>query len=523
MSKILISVLNMSLMGSYVILFVILARQVLRKAPKIISYALWSVVAFRLMIPFSFESVLSIFPQDINPAPIPHDIVYQQSPQINTGLETIDTFVNQSLPAETVGASINPLQVYMEIGAYIWILGILALLIYSVFSVSKLKTQLKDSDLIEEDVYQAKNLKTPFVLGLIRPRIYLPMGLNNEEKGYILLHEQIHIRRKDHLIKILAFFILSIHWFNPLVWLAFTLMTIDMELSCDEKVLKEIGRDIKKPYANSLLALATGRHIFNGSPLAFGEGNIRRRIEKVLNYRKPRFWIISLALIGTIALGFSLLGNPIRAHEEGNNHVKTPYEEADGIEKLVEDKLEKILSSPKESSDPQDYINAHASEYEDILKHGEDALNYLLGQFGKGNIEGIRGQIMVSLAKELLGERNNVTDNSLSPQDWYQALEIRQEVSISDFSYEGSDPIEKLVYDTEMERDPYSGRMGGFRVIAPTIYGSYEEEDMLKVFVTIYSQAYKLYENTLSEVGGSVIPVAIRWATVPGKPPKKAT
>ena len=128
-------------------------------------------------------------------------------------------------------------------------------------------------------------MQTPFVLGLIRPKIYLPAGLNDDERDYILLHEQIHIRRKDHIIKMLAFFVLCIHWFNPLVWVAYLIMSIDMELSCDERVLKDMNEEIKKPYANSLLSLATGRHILNGSPIAFGEGNVKRRIINVLNYK----------------------------------------------------------------------------------------------------------------------------------------------------------------------------------------------------------------------------------------------
>ena len=166
--------------------------------------------------------------------------------------------------------------------------------------------------MIEKNIYEAKNLKTPFVLGLIRPKIYLPVGLNvKEEQDYILLHEQTHIHRKDHIIKILAFLILSIHWFNPLVWIAFMLMSTDMELSCDERVLKEMNEDIKKPYANSLLSLAAGRHIINGSPLAFGEGNVKGRIKNVLNYKKPRFWIICfIEFIVIVAVGVGLMANP---------------------------------------------------------------------------------------------------------------------------------------------------------------------------------------------------------------------
>ncbi|MDD4834296.1 MAG: M56 family metallopeptidase [Lutispora sp.] len=307
MSELFLTVLNMSLTASYVILFVILVRLLLKKAPKIIAYALWGVVAFRLIIPFSFESMFSLMPRNTNAVPIPHDIIYQQSPQINSGIEVVDSFVSQSLPAPTVGASVNPLQIYTEIAAYIWVIGIIALLVYNLVSILILKRQLKNAQLIEQNIYEFKNLKTPFVLGLIRPKIFLPVGLNATERSYILLHEQTHIQRKDHIIKILAFLVLSIHWFNPLVWIAFVLMSTDMELSCDEQVLKEMHEDIKKPYANSLLSLATGRHIINGSPLAFGEGNVRGRIKNVLNFKKPTVWIIvvSIALVAVLSVGLA--------------------------------------------------------------------------------------------------------------------------------------------------------------------------------------------------------------------------
>lgn len=309
MGEIFLTVLNMSLTASYVIIFVVLVRLLLKKAPKIISYTLWSVAAFRLIIPFSFESIFSLMPRNANAVPIPHDIIYQQSPQINIGIEVVDSFVSQSLPAPTVGASVNPLQIYTEIAACIWVLGIIALFIYSFVSILILKRQLKSTQLIEQNIFEAKNLKTPFVLGLIRPKIYLPVGFNATERSYILLHEQTHIQPKDHIIKILAFLVLSIHWFNPLVWIAFVLMSTDMELSCDERVLKEMDEGIKKPYANSLLSLATGRHILNGSPLAFGEGNVRGRIKNVLNYKKPTFWVIavSVALVSILSVG--LLAN----------------------------------------------------------------------------------------------------------------------------------------------------------------------------------------------------------------------
>ncbi len=316
MSELFLSILNMSLTASYAIIFIMLIRLPLKKAPKFISYALWGVAAFRLIIQFSFESMLSLMPRNINAVSIPHDIIYQQSPQINSGIEAVDSFVGPLFPVPATGVSVNPLQIYIEVGAYIWVLGIAALLVYSFVSIYILKKQLKNSDLIEENIYEAKNLKTPFVLGLIKAKIYLPIGLKGEERDYILLHEQTHIHRKDHVIKILAFFILSIHWFNPLVWFAFILMSTDMELSCDERVLKEMNKDIKRPYANSLLSLATGRHILNGSPLAFGEGNVEGRIKNVMNYKKPTFGVIVIAVILVVGVTIGLASNPTQSKQD---------------------------------------------------------------------------------------------------------------------------------------------------------------------------------------------------------------
>lgn len=325
MSKIFLNVLNMSLTASYVILIVILVRLLLKKAPKYISYTLWIVVAFRLIIPFTLESSYSLMPSKSNVDYIPHDIIYQGNPQINSGVDRIDTFVNNSLPAPTIEASVNPLQIYIKIGAYIWLLVIGSLLIYSYVSILILKSRLKKAQLIEKNIFEAKNIRTPFVLGIIRPRIYLPAGLTKEEQDYIILHEQTHINRKDHIVKMLAYLILSIHWFNPLVWIAFRLMSIDMELSCDERVLRKMDKDIKKTYANSLLSLNTKKHILNGSPLAFGEGNVKTRIKNVLNYKKPAFWVTFVSVLFAIIIGIGLLSNRevISSNENNDNNSST--------------------------------------------------------------------------------------------------------------------------------------------------------------------------------------------------------
>ena len=310
MSKLFFTVLKMSLTASYVILFVIIVRLMLKKAPKVISYALWCVVAFRLVVPFSFESVLSLLPRNAKTVSILPDIIYRQGPQVGSGIVAVDSTAGNSLPAPAAVEATNPFQTYVGIGAYIWILGSIALFVYSLVSVLLLKRRLKDAQLIERNIYQVNNLKTPFVLGMINPRIYLPVGLSEEEQNYILMHEQTHIQRKDHIIKILAFLIASIHWFNPLVWVAFMLMSTDMELSCDEKVLQAVDEGMKKPYANSLLSLASGRHVLSVSPLAFGEGNVQVRIKKVLNYKKPKFWAMLFSIVIVAVIGIGLAANP---------------------------------------------------------------------------------------------------------------------------------------------------------------------------------------------------------------------
>lgn len=367
MSEIFLAILNRSLTASYVILFLVLIRLPLKKAPKVISYALWSVVAFRLIIPFSFESIFSILPRNLNITTIPQDIVYQQNPQINSGIKSVNIFINEMLPAPTIGASVNPLQIYIEIGAYIWALGMMVLLVYSLISILLLRRQLKKIRLISDNIYEAENLKAPFVLGVVRPKIYLPVGLSVEDRSYILLHEQIHIHRCDHIIKPFAFLILSIHWFNPLVWIAFMLMSMDMEFSCDERVLKVLDIGIKKSYASSLLSLATERHMLNGSHLAFGEGNVKWRIKNVLNYKKPKFWIVFISVIVAVTACFGLIANPqttslSKANAENANimQIQVPNK-SEALPEFSEAEISAAVSVVKE------YFRAVAAKDDDAI------------------------------------------------------------------------------------------------------------------------------------------------------------
>jgi len=331
MDKLFLTILNMSLTGAFVIAAICLVRLPLKKAPKIISYCLWAVAGFRLVFPFSIESVFSLIP--FKAQTIPTDIAIQPVPRIDSGIPFVNNAVSSILPAATPAASVNPLQIWTTIGAFVWFVGVAVMIIYGVVSYVILKRKMRNAAHVEANIYAAANIKSPFVLGVFSPRIYMPIGLSVQERGYIVLHEQTHIRRHDHIVKFAAYFILCVHWFNPLAWAAFLLMGVDMEMSCDERVLKEMGGEIKKDYSLSLLSLATERYIIGGSPLAFGEGGIKERIKNVLNFKKASrvITVAAVALVAVLSVGFlvnratdgSILDSVIPMSM--NNVVKKPH------------------------------------------------------------------------------------------------------------------------------------------------------------------------------------------------------
>lgn len=257
----------------------------------------------------SIESAIDIMP--INTAPIPYDIAYSKEPQINTGLNIVDHAVNARLPAPNLkGESINPLQRWILLGGVIWVIGIMAMLIYSMIQYMRLKRRLIGSTPLRDNIYLADHISAPFVMGFIKPVIYLPSSMTESEPEFILLHEQCHIKRLDHITRIIAFTALTIHWFNPLVWLAFILSGKDMEMSCDEAVMKKMDTDVRVEYSRSLLRFATGKKLIAAIPLAFGEGNTKDRVKNVMRYKKPMFWVSLAAVITVICVAVGLMSSP---------------------------------------------------------------------------------------------------------------------------------------------------------------------------------------------------------------------
>ena len=324
--RLFILILNMSLTGSVVILAVCAARVLLRRAPRIFSYALWAVVLFRLLCPVSFSLPFSLLGALQNePASkgrmeyITEDIGYMEKPDIALPVPGLGGVVNEILPAGTPEVSVNPMQIYLGAGAYLWLLGMLSMAVYSVLSLRRLRKRLGEAVFERENIYRFRGKGSPFVYGVVRPRIYLPEKITGEEEQYILLHEQIHIKRGDAVFRLFSWLALCLHWFNPLVWGAFALSGRDMEMACDETVIGRLGSKVKKEYSESLLNAASGGRIVKGIPLAFGESDTGNRIRNVLHYKKPTAVFAVSAAVLSAVLAVVFLANPAKA--KGNPNI----------------------------------------------------------------------------------------------------------------------------------------------------------------------------------------------------------
>lgn len=324
MEQVFLTVLNMSITASYAMLIVCALRFVFKRhAPKVVFYALWIVVLFRLVCPVSFSSSVSFLGVSTGldlPAPvdgamhyIPQNIGLMEEPTVQIGPGALNDALSGSLPAATPEASGNPMQVLLYVATIVWASGLVIMLLYSVVSYLRLKKKVSTATRVEGNVFETDAITSPFVFGLIRPRIYLPVGLSEEQRRFVLLHERTHVRRLDYLVKPVAFIALGIHWFNPLMWVMFCLMSQDMEMICDESAIKELNASARADYSHALLSLCTGRSALTGSPVAFGESHAKSRIENVLHYKKPTLVIVAVAIVAAVVLSVCLIANPAQA------------------------------------------------------------------------------------------------------------------------------------------------------------------------------------------------------------------
>ena len=307
MSAVFLKLFNMSITASWLILFVLLVRIILKKAPNWTKCLLWGFVGLRLVFPFSIESVLSLIPSaEIIP---PSNMLSTAPPQIDSGFSTINQVVNPYI-TETYAEHGNQFPSLISVFSVIWVIGLAIMLIYGVISYSTLYVKVRVSIKYKEKIYLCDNIDSPFILGVVKPKIYIPSGYSDEQMEHIIAHEKSHLKRKDHWWKPLGFALLSVYWFNPLIWIAYVLLCRDIELACDEKVIKDMENADMKGYSETLLNCSSTHRKVLVCPLAFGEISVKGRIKAMLNYKKPAFWVVAVAVTSCIIIATCFLTNP---------------------------------------------------------------------------------------------------------------------------------------------------------------------------------------------------------------------
>lgn len=314
MSGIFLKLLNLSISASWLVLVVLALRLVLKRAPKWVNVLLWGMVALRLMLPFSIESALSLIPSAETVSP--EVVRFDPAPTITSGVEFIDNAVNPSLSESFAAAplaSVNPLYVWTYLAGWVWLIGLAAMLAYALVSYLRLRRRVSASIPLRENIYVCDEVASPFILGILRPRIYLPSALDEAQRGSVLSHERAHLARRDHWWKPLGFALLAVYWFNPLLWLAYTLLCRDIELACDERVLRGMDAGQIKDYSSALLACSVPRRMIAACPLAFGEVGVGARVKNALRYKKPAFWVVAVSVVVCTVVAVCFLTNPERA------------------------------------------------------------------------------------------------------------------------------------------------------------------------------------------------------------------
>lgn len=370
MAEIFQKALNMSIAAGWLILAVIALRLLLRRAPKRFRLLLWAVVGLRLALPWSIESALSLIP---SAQTLPEGIMLERAPVLDTGISALNGAINPGFTAAftpELGASANPLQVLLPIAAALWMLGAAAMLLWALVSWLRLRKRAREAVRLEENVYECE-IASPFVLGLFRPRIYLPFSLENGERELVLAHERAHITAGDHIIKPLGWLLLAAHWYNPLVWLAYALFCRDIELACDERVVRGLSLSDRADYSQALLDLSRPRGGVRACPLAFGESSVKGRVKSVLSYKKPEFWLVLLAVVVCVGAAVCFLTDPKEEAEpvdDGDGGVVISARLGENFPAQV---LDYAFACTEEMAEELSYLGLKSAELTDLSCYAE--------------------------------------------------------------------------------------------------------------------------------------------------------
>ena len=443
MDDVFLKLVNLSISASWLILAVLVLRVVLKKAPKWVMPLLWGVVALRLVCLFSIESALSLIP---SAETIPSEIVTETREPVLYEQATLDIVTNPTLPSAAevpVGVSRQQAQVDFNIYSVLWLAGMAALLVHALVSAGKLKRKLATAILLRDNIYESEFVDSPFVFGVVKPNIYLPMHMDEGTAAYVIAHERAHLARRDHWWKVLGYLVLALHWFNPLVWVAYILFCRDIELACDEKVVKGLDGAARADYSQALLSCAAPKRAVAACPLAFGEGNIKTRVKSALHYKKPAFWVAAAAVLAVVIVAVCFLTNPrsdidaetLLGTSRGEiTRISVKMEEADSGEeyRMSTEEIKTVLSlldaaeyerlgsaSAMQECYARLYFESTAGERELMLSQGEVLANPIKGN-QKAQLYGLRsgGTVLKNYVKWCV-DRNDPT----VPEDIAQQVE----------------------------------------------------------------------------------------------------
>ena len=483
-------VLDMSKTAAMVIAVVLLGRLLLKKAPKVFSYALWAVVLFRLLCPISFETPVSIVPQ-LPDTSTGYNLADESIDLAGAGIaayQAVGDLLNgglgvQHIPTTEVTedgmtryVTADWWSIWILFGKYVWATGMAVMLLYSAFSYRRIKKQIEIAVPIRDNIWIADDIKSPFVIGFVRPRIYLPGNLGEKEQEYIILHEQHHIRRLDHIFKALAFLTLTIHWFNPLAWLAFGLACKDMEMSCDEAVIRKLGGKVRADYSASLLSLATGRRIIAGSLLAFGEGDTKGRIRNLAKWKKPAVWVLILAMVVCLILGVCLLTD--RVNQNGQ-HIGITFYYGNVTEQMSDGSNPYVILACNDGTVKTFYYEAG----------NEDISNDLPGKNVRirARLQDITGHLFTSEVMQVHNDSFDTLEDAIQNAVLRHHSSVRDEsvltcASFYSYASEGSTPL-----------------------------GS-DYSDIVTEYGIVYHQNFRLENGVLVEDGGCNVPTVLTFS-----------
>ena len=356
MNELFVAILNMSLKASVLVVMIVVLRLVFKNAPKWIRCFIWSLVAIRLVCPISFESNLSVFNLLKNENTKQTEFFqYNEMPE----KPKVEFFVPvlQSDVAGDSGLSVTQCRTtgYIPVLTIKWILGMACMLVYAVAGYLGIYKKVRFAIRDESNVYVCDEIDTPFILGIIKPKIYVPSSLRKQTLESVLAHERAHLNRGDHIWKPFAFILLTIYWFNPVIWMAYVLFCREMELACDEKVIKGVDKDSIVSYSNALLECTVPKKVIPACPLAFGEVGVKQRIRSVLNYKKPPFWTVISAIAAVIVVAVCFLTN---ARYEENGTTK-PDEETNAVERT--DELDSYSEATKDVDSSEENLETDLS------------------------------------------------------------------------------------------------------------------------------------------------------------------